>query len=274
MSDYLSRAADRINGTNAEIRPALPSLFDSEKSTAENVTSAPSSPEPRNVEVERASNTGEKIAGAVSGIQERVASALALAPETPPVERAEKRKLIIEPKFDEVVPPKVRAGATELESSSEKSSSPERSDRPPRVAPSSPVWERSPEPKEAPPHSRATRSQAGVKSSDELPHEMPPQRSPQPDRPRMIERVTKDSRSPIPVTAISRRRAASLKPTETRNKVRSVDRESSSEQTIQVTIGRLEVRAVQSAPALPKPAPSSPRISLEEYLRSRNEGAA
>ena len=43
--------------------------------------------------------------------------------------------------------------------------------------------------------------------------------------------------------------------------------------TVQVTIGRIEVRAVQPPPAPPVPrAPVGPRISLDEYLRERNEG--
>jgi hypothetical protein len=273
MSDYLSRAAERVSGTNAAIRPALPSLFEPEKH--EDVAAAPSSPESRsNVEVEPASNTAEKNAGAVSGIQERVTSVLALAPETPAaVTPAEKSKSKLEQKFGDVVPPKVRGDSRELESSSEKSSFPERSDMRPRVAQSIPVVEPSAETKESPPHSRATRSQAGVEPSVELPHELPPQRSPQPDRPRVIERVTKDLQSPIPVTPASRRRIVSIRPTQRQNPVRSADRESSSERTIHVTIGRLEVRAVQSAPARPKPVPPRPRISLEEYLRSRNRGA-
>jgi hypothetical protein len=41
--------------------------------------------------------------------------------------------------------------------------------------------------------------------------------------------------------------------------------------TIQVSIGRIEVRAVLApAPRSPRVAPAAPRLSLEEYLRARN----
>jgi hypothetical protein len=39
--------------------------------------------------------------------------------------------------------------------------------------------------------------------------------------------------------------------------------------TIQVTIGRIEVRATPAAPVQPKPRPASPAMSLDEYLRQR-----
>jgi DNA-binding transcriptional regulator YdaS (Cro superfamily) len=43
--------------------------------------------------------------------------------------------------------------------------------------------------------------------------------------------------------------------------------------TIQVTIGRIEVRAVTQSPGRPQPArPAQPKLSLEDYLRSRGEG--
>ncbi|HET9212938.1 MAG TPA: hypothetical protein VFR03_21205 [Thermoanaerobaculia bacterium] len=44
------------------------------------------------------------------------------------------------------------------------------------------------------------------------------------------------------------------------------------EPTIRVTIGRIEVRSAAPAPpAAPAPRPAAPRLSLEEYLRRRNE---
>jgi len=43
--------------------------------------------------------------------------------------------------------------------------------------------------------------------------------------------------------------------------------------TIQVTIGRIEVRATSPSPATLKKAPSKPvAMSLEDYLKQRNEG--
>jgi hypothetical protein len=45
------------------------------------------------------------------------------------------------------------------------------------------------------------------------------------------------------------------------------------EPIIQVTIGRIEVRAVSSQAAAPKQRPASPVMSLDDYLRSRRGGA-
>ena len=44
--------------------------------------------------------------------------------------------------------------------------------------------------------------------------------------------------------------------------------------SIKVTIGRIEVRAIQAAePRRIQPSPSpQPRLSLDEYLRKRREG--
>lgn len=42
--------------------------------------------------------------------------------------------------------------------------------------------------------------------------------------------------------------------------------------TIQVTIGRIEVRATPPPAPVPKPRPASPTMSLDDYLRQRNEG--
>jgi hypothetical protein len=49
-------------------------------------------------------------------------------------------------------------------------------------------------------------------------------------------------------------------------------RSSTSAPIIQVTIGRVEVRAVQSPAPTPKPAkPAPPKLSLEDYLRERQK---
>jgi hypothetical protein len=51
-------------------------------------------------------------------------------------------------------------------------------------------------------------------------------------------------------------------------------RSSTSAPTIRVTIGRVEVRAIHPAPPVPKPAkPSTPKLSLEDYLHKRERGA-
>jgi hypothetical protein len=42
------------------------------------------------------------------------------------------------------------------------------------------------------------------------------------------------------------------------------------EPVIQVTIGRIEVRAAPAGPAPARPAPTAPRMTLEDYIRKRN----
>lgn len=49
---------------------------------------------------------------------------------------------------------------------------------------------------------------------------------------------------------------------------------SESTSTIQVTIGRIEVRAAVATPSSPKPRPSSPVMGLDDYLRQRAKGAS
>jgi hypothetical protein len=51
-------------------------------------------------------------------------------------------------------------------------------------------------------------------------------------------------------------------------------RERSPEPTIHVTIGRIEVRATQASSGPSRPVrPNGPKLSLDDYLRSRNRGA-
>lgn len=237
MSDYLSRAAERAGGIGSGVRPTLPSLFDSDKGPADSVMPTLKSPEAQQ-HLKEGPGNAEETTIHVSGVQERVASILALAPETPAAKQTEKREPMVQQKFDDVVPSKVRGRSTELETSSEKPSFPERSHVRPSLVQLDPVAEPS------------SLSHAGVEPSVELP--------------------SKTVRNNPPSAA--RRRAAGLRPTQTRNQIRFADRESPSDRTIHVTIGRLEVRAVQSASPPAKPAPPKPRISLDEYLRSRNGG--
>lgn len=74
--------------------------------------------------------------------------------------------------------------------------------------------------------------------------------------------------SPSPATQIEGRPA--IKPI-VQPEVRGV---STSAPTIQVTIGRIEVRAVTSAAPSPRPrsTPSTPQLSLQDYLKARNGG--
>ncbi len=52
------------------------------------------------------------------------------------------------------------------------------------------------------------------------------------------------------------------------------ERSSTSPPIIRVTIGRVEVRAIQSSPPAPKSAkPAPPKLSLEDYLHKRERGS-
>jgi hypothetical protein len=43
---------------------------------------------------------------------------------------------------------------------------------------------------------------------------------------------------------------------------------------VQVTIGRVDVRAVAAPPAAERSRRNAPRLSLEQYLRERSEGSS
>jgi len=84
-----------------------------------------------------------------------------------------------------------------------------------------------------------------------------------------VDSLPKPKTQPVRPRTIDRRRVGISNRTRSKNSF-SDDRSSPAEPSIQVTIGRLEVRAVQQAPAPSKPAPKSTRMSLEEYLRSED----
>lgn len=259
MSDYLSRAAERISRAPAAVRPVLPSFFDLEQNPAEEVATVVRSAQPQqDGETKTGSNTEQQTGRAVAELQKRVTSVLSLAPPQKPVERRAKTQSAVAQLESGGVGAEIRVRASKLETSGEKSSQPPDTGR--QRAPLTPATGRSTGLRE----SAADGGSAPADSAGEPTGKVSPHQS------SIRARPAEPARS---VSHISRSRPALSPPIPTAHAVRRPDRESSSRPTIEVTIGRLEVRAVQSAPAPSKPPPKSPRISLEEYLRPRNRSA-
>jgi len=78
-----------------------------------------------------------------------------------------------------------------------------------------------------------------------------------------------DSAAQLPPQLVAK--PARLPQSDSRGNQRDVA--SPAEPVIQVTIGRVEVRAIREEPSVRKPMPRSPVPSLEEYLRERTRGA-
>ena len=246
MSDYLSQAAQRASRSPGVIRPLLPSRFDLEKSAD---TTALTSPE----------------------IEEH------LQTESPRRERERTADEITAPEEQMIPTATTRAAASMLtgESTPTAKQPPVAATPPERGAPSAPSQTVSKKPaSKEPAIARAPTDQSQPVTEPDVesrPAPAPPQVEVHPP---VLERPKKDLPAPIIAAPVARRREARLVGTQAQKSVASADRELSAGPKIQVTIGRLEVRAVQSAPAPPAPAPPSPRVSLDEYLRSRNGGAA
>jgi hypothetical protein len=268
MSDYLSRAAERASGAQPAVRPWLPPLFDLEKSPTELVATSASSAQPqRDTETKRPSNAEEKTGRADSQVRERVTSILSLAPQEPPAERmARTASMTAEPKSGGVAP-ETDVGSTEAETAPEKSlAGPEKKSPVVRVGAATKPPDESGEP-------AADRQLAPAEAMVGAQVESPRQQSPKSLRASAVEPARGVSPPSIAPSHVPRQRQAQSTRTQAPNAPRRPGHESTSGPTIQVTIGRLEVRAIQSA-SLPPPAPPKPpRISLEEYLRSRKEAA-
>jgi hypothetical protein len=256
MSDYLSRVVDRGSSAPAGVRPALPSLFDSEKTSPTLIPAFRSPETERHSTIERSRNIGGETDNDISSVHERLVSIRALLTEAPKTAVAQKSE-IIEKQTSAgfvrapVVPPELRPLSAELRSGAEK---PAESSQKQSVA-----------------RPRAVLSESVVEPVAELlAKRSTGARLPQ----ARTERAKSDSQPRITVTPVSRRRAASSTLTNARDSV-VADDDSSSTRSIHVTIGRVEVRAVHlpSESAPPPPARPAPKMSLDDYLRSRNGGA-
>lgn len=126
------------------------------------------------------------------------------------------------------------------------------------------------------------RSQAQPVSANELPAR-PGLRSAQQDQEPSVENKSGDRRLHPPIELVPAPRdskpapATSAPATSATLRPRSAEPElkKPTEQTpvVQIHIGRIEVRAVTSAPvSSPPPTSRPPRLTLDDYLRQRNEG--
>jgi hypothetical protein len=268
MSDYLSRAAERASGAQPAVRPWLPPLFDLEKSPTELVATISSSPQPqRDTETKRPSNAEEKTGHTESQVRERVISILSLAHQEALVERMARIVPMTARPQSGGVTAETDVHSTEAETATEKSlAGPEKKSHVVRLGSVTKPRDESGEP-------AADRRVAPAKAVVEAEIEAPQQQSPKSLRASAVEPARAVSPPSVAPSDVPRRRQAESTRIQSPNAPRRSGRESTSAPTIQVTIGRLEVRAVQAAPA-PTPAPRKPpRISLEEYLRSRNKAA-
>jgi hypothetical protein len=236
MSDYLSRAAERVTSTNTTIRPVLP-LFDTEKSPSD-ATSMMLESRVEHSTASRSVDAAPPMGQLVSDVGKRVASVLALAPEHSGEVLTEEKQTA-----SNLLPARGTSPAQDA---------PTKEDRQTRAIPLRPTV-------------------TSAKSSPtRQPDDARAEQLPQPVRPRTIDRASQRSRPDERVIRFPHRRVAIPNQRRSTNSL-SDDNTSSTGPAIQVTIGRLEVRAIQQAPAPPTPASKSPRMSLEEYLRSENK---
>jgi hypothetical protein len=276
MSDYLSRAAQRAIGLPAEVRPALPSPFDSDRSffaPANDSSFAPAFGETekniprvepsRNIADEQAASVGERVA-AIKTLWSEPAHSL-------PVQTIEARVIEIREKETSVEVMGAPFVAPKVEASPAKSNP----DGPEKVAVSS--------------QSQGAISRRRPKTDSLSQPAKKPSAKPPPER-RPIEVFKAGSARtligkpmpprPVPVqvsaTSATRRvspeRMAGPKSKSGQGPLPS-DNDSPSADAIHVTIGRVEVRAIYP-PAQPAPSrpPPTPKMSLDDYLRSRNGG--
>lgn len=302
MSDYLSRVAERASGVPTGVRPLLPSLFDPEKASAifapEFAEANAAAPEAR----PRRRKDPAHLEDEISFVQERVAGSKA-APVESPVEsfaRDEKNAApdisgpsiiapVMEPKPEKPAARKPPARQVSLES---REPAPETaSDRPAKLSHARP---------ESPAHLRsflpALEALPAKSHLEKIPAdaEVPPPRRPAADNvfrppaePVKTDAAASTKGSPQKVSPALERQGAVVPafvsvPRESTARLshamrenQSLAKESSAARTIRVTIGRIEVRAIHpppEPPRRPRPVPAAPKMSLDDYLRSRNGG--
>jgi hypothetical protein len=271
MSDYLGRAVERETSAASSVRPVLPSLFDPGKSSD---IIAAIEPE-RTMEGERFPSPQDEAKPNIPSLQERLAAvnALWMDPAGATLKQPRRAGMPSRKAFADLADKPAAAFSRE--------SFPSRREQLPTEATTEPIvgpTEASP----APPQTIIGRT------TDVLPGPLLPStesvvrlaaQSP-PEEPRIVPIIGEPvSASPaaIPLTQV-------VTPTHTTvprispapssaGKARSPDQGSAS-RVVHITIGRIEVRAVHPPPEpLPqRPAPASPKISLDEYLKQRNGG--
>jgi hypothetical protein len=287
MSDYLSRAVERETSAAPAVRPGLPSPFDSVKTTAWITALETGSP----IKGKPAENAHRETRAEIASVHNSLAAVNALWTENaaPPASRGK----------TEVTPSKTSVGlmGTSVTPSPVAISQPESDSSPQRQQPHAattepvvrPTTEATPRPPRAAavehvvrpattspptetPVAPAFRERAPTarapRASTELRSETPTAAAPAPPT---VARVLHTVAGPH--TTVSRLSPASSSLEPARNS-RPARNDSSSPRSIHITIGRIEVRAIQPPPepVARRSAPASPKISLEQYLKNRNGG--
>lgn len=288
MTDYLSRAVERETSAVPGVRPALPSLFDSGKASAN--FSAPETESPGDGEPSRIahSETNAEVSSvhdslaAVTALWTEAAAAPEPSGETEVMARKTSAGFVDKPAtVASVAMPQPTSGASPEQPP--RAATADRTARPtaeaaprrlPQVAAAEPIVRPATashpsEPPAAPTFSERAPT-AHPKPAGTEPTARPTRESlePKPELPPAVAPVTHIV-TPAPAT-VSR-----VSPAPSRERARNggVARDdASAPRAIHITIGRIEVRAVHppAEPVPPRPAPASSRITLEEYLKQRN----
>jgi hypothetical protein len=262
MSDYLSRITERASSAPTTVRPALPSLFEPVKTAGAlaAVSTAPGTEPMLGTEhdLQPASEAGEKsrsIHDCVASLQSIWTAPVISA--TPPKSEAATKQTSADLVRMPVVERATRVFAAESPAAVEPSG------ESPHQQPV--VWPRTANPRES------TQRQPIVEDAK------PPSRplvsaKPTPATGRIAQGLA--TAAPLLISAVARTPIASREraPAET---AFVTDADSSPALTIHVTIGRVEVRAIMPpAQVTQPPARPAPKMSLDDYLRSRNGSAA
>jgi len=295
MSDYLSRVAERASGAPAAVRPLLPSLFDPETAFgnlapefAETTAAAPEAPAPRDPRP-------KQLQDDISLVHKRLAARKTLPPKSA---KASPRQ--DEGDASEISVRSISASDVEPKPVGKKSRAPQVSFETEHVPPKTPLRE---EPKSS--HDEPSRRRAPVvpartetfpakpdleriAADADVPQQRPrtetvskpmlepmKARAPASTKARTEKPATvPDHEQPAAPALIPMARQRSSRPSGPAREILALAKESSAARTIRVTIGRIEVRAVQPAPAPAprRPVRPAPKMSLDDYLRSRNGG--
>jgi hypothetical protein len=268
MNDFLSRLVERAGSAPAIVRPVLPSRYEPVTAVSAFAATSTASGTELISETEHKLEMKDEAGAEMRSVQNRVASDQSVRPERASSATPGRLEATVElTSADSVrIPsaePELRKSAAETRAIGE----------PPTESPVEPtvVWPPTAQPVEL------TELQPPAEDAKAVP---PPLISagPASASPRRVQPVATATRAGqllIPAGA-----PTPLPPIASRNRARTetsfaTDADSSPAPTIHVTIGRVEVRAIMpAAQATQPPARPAPKMSLDDYLRRRNEGAA
>jgi hypothetical protein len=277
MSDYLRRAVEREMSEIPAVRPALPSLFESGKTTALAAGLEPESPVEgglsRNARSETKAENSPSPPASLAAANELWVDAAATPELRPRPAEATPGSAPAEIVGTPVAASMAAVAEAESPSAALQPQPADAAVKRTTEAPASPVARG--EPPLVPalemdaPNPRITRVTAkGTKPKSEASPAVAPVTAPEAAAVAPPAPVVTPATAPVPrvVPAISRSERAANS--------RAPRPDPSGPRAIHITIGRIEVHAVHPPPAPPPPrrAPAPPKISLEDYLKQRNGG--